>query len=157
MMTLLERFSRMVLTPREPNGCWIWTGPLDQGGYGKFLIEKRTVGGHRASWLIYVGTLEPVRLDVCHRCDNRRCVNPAHLFRGTRSENMKDAFAKGRIRRSGVDSPARRVDADRRTGDSREAGRGSHPGEHRSRIRGDSHVDPPHRAAEDLGLYPRLR
>lgn len=85
--------------------CWTWTGSIDSGGYGTFGFKRKTLGAHRVSWLIHQGTLVPEALDVCHVCDNRRCVNPDHLFRGTRSENVLDAFTKGRISRVGAANP----------------------------------------------------
>lgn len=71
-----------------------------QGGYGKFMWDnkrksQREIGAHRASWLL-TGKNVPLGYDVCHSCDNPRCVRPDHLFVGTRKDNMQDAVKKGR-------------------------------------------------------------
>ena len=55
------------------------------------------MGAHRAMWIQTFGPI-PEGACVCHKCDNGKCVNPDHLFLGTRSDNMKDAYVKGRIK-----------------------------------------------------------
>lgn len=90
---LKERFLSKV-NKSGPKGCWIWTGCLSVG-YGLFY-NKGQWKAHRVSWELHKGKI-PHGLWVLHKCDNPPCVNPDHLFLGTQSENMKDAYLKGRL------------------------------------------------------------
>lgn len=81
----------------DERGCWIWIGALASGKsdpYGWVTFRGRQMNAHRASWMLHNGEIGD--LHVCHRCDVRRCVNPAHLFLGARSDNMQDMWNKGR-------------------------------------------------------------
>jgi hypothetical protein len=78
-----------------PNGCWEWTGGCDRDGYGKIKDSGKTVKSHRASWEIHNGPIPEGAL-VLHKCDNPKCVRPAHLLLGTDKENAADKVAKGR-------------------------------------------------------------
>ena len=82
----------------EPNsGCWIWMHARNWKGYGVIRTGGKTVRAHRVAYECATGKRAPQQADVCHRCDNPTCVNPGHLFVGSRSDNMKDCSAKGRL------------------------------------------------------------
>jgi hypothetical protein len=88
---------------REMNECWNWTGTINRSGYGKYQTygqHRFVVSAHRFSYLLEHGEI-PKSLGhhgtvIAHSCDNRRCVNPAHLFACTQGENLRDCIAKGR-------------------------------------------------------------
>jgi len=83
-----------------PDECWLWRGGVQKsktrgrGGYGWFWLGKAQ-HAHRVSWLLHHGPI-PEGKCVLHRCDVRRCVNPAHLWLGTKADNNRDRDAKGR-------------------------------------------------------------
>lgn len=82
----------------KPRGeCIEWTGMINPSGYGMLNIKGISIGAHRISWALASGRAPKKGMDICHKCDNRKCINPEHLFEGTRKENMQDALHKGRL------------------------------------------------------------
>ena len=83
--------------PRLPDRCWEWTASLTGGGYAQFRLGSKKVNGHRVSYLLEHGSI-PEGLSILHRCHNRRCVNPAHLYAGTQKQNIADMHMAGHYR-----------------------------------------------------------
>jgi hypothetical protein len=77
------------------NDCWEWTRCLDTKGYARIYDKCKPHRGSRISYLVFKGKISDGMM-VCHLCDNRKCVNPEHLWLGTNEDNMKDKMAKGR-------------------------------------------------------------
>lgn len=76
--------------------CWVWDGPKYRNGYGQFYVGNNiSEGAHRFSYKVALGEI-PIGMMVLHRCDNRPCVRPDHLFLGTSLDNVRDMFSKGR-------------------------------------------------------------
>jgi len=92
----------------DPNGgCWLWSMSLCVDGYGRVRIEseQRELKAHRHSWTILRGPI-PDGLHVLHKCDVRCCVNPDHLYLGTREQNMADMVSRNR---RGPQAPYKRI------------------------------------------------
>ncbi len=79
--------------------CWEWSGPLDKDGYGRFSWKgKLNAKAHRVAWALENtdGRLPSSSELICHTCDNRKCVNPQHLYLGSPQSNMTDRDNRGR-------------------------------------------------------------
>jgi hypothetical protein len=84
-------------TKHDPvSGCLIWQGGLNNNGYGHLSFKNRHYLAHRLAWITRKGPIPPGSA-VCHRCDERRCVNVGHLFLATHAVNMADLKAKRRL------------------------------------------------------------
>jgi len=79
----------------DPCVCWEWQGGKKPDGYGSAGYEGKSDLAHRVAWKLTKGPI-PKGMYICHSCDNPACCNPAHLFLGTQSDNMKDMIVKGR-------------------------------------------------------------
>ncbi len=95
---LEQRFWNKV---EKTESCWNWTASRDSNGYGQINGGKdrngRHYNAHHVAWELCFGQI-PKGMEICHKCDNRSCVNPTHLFLGNRSDNMQDASKKGRMK-----------------------------------------------------------
>lgn len=77
------------------NRCWLWTGAITSRGYGSFTYKPgKNTTAHRVAWYLTHGEMPAGH--ICHKCVNKRCVNPDHLFWGSAAENALDAQIKGR-------------------------------------------------------------
>lgn len=92
--TMLDRFEEKY-SRGGADECWEWSAGLCRYGYGRFRVDGEKVGAHRASYSLYVGPV-PAGAMVLHSCDNRKCVNPAHLRIGTAKDNAMDAASRAR-------------------------------------------------------------
>ncbi len=78
------------------NSCWNWTAGHRPNGYGRFSISNKSISTHRFSYELFNGQIPP-GMAVLHTCDNRLCVNPAHLYLGTAKENNRDTKERNRL------------------------------------------------------------
>lgn len=96
--TTLERFEAK-FEPCPVTGCWLWNACNNTKGYGFFRHVGKNLYAHRFAYELYIGPV-PDGMHVLHTCDAPWCVNPDHLFLGTRSDNMQDMIRKGRDNRA---------------------------------------------------------
>lgn len=103
----IHRFWSKVNISDDPDACWEWQAGISEKGYGKFHMGNTMCRAHRISYILNYGSI-PDDLNVLHQCDNRKCVNPNHLFLGTQSDNIRDMQQKNRTV-SGEKSPTAKL------------------------------------------------
>lgn len=89
-----QRFSRKFRILESE--CWEWLSTLHRDGYGKFWIDGKNIQAHRVSYRIFISEI-PIDNMILHTCDNRKCVNPKHLYAGTAKQNYQDAVVRRRF------------------------------------------------------------
>lgn len=95
--TIVNRFSSK-FSIEPDSGCWVWTGHLNNKGYGMIargIDSSGPILAHRLSYMIHIGKILPGEC-ICHKCDNPKCVNPEHLWKGSQMDNVADMLDKGR-------------------------------------------------------------
>lgn len=96
----VERLDSKTNKSGGPDACWPWIGSTNGKGYGQFLMgpgkPRRIFLAHRLAYFLSTG-VDPGSMCVCHKCDNPLCQNPAHLWLGTKIQNLHDCMAKGRF------------------------------------------------------------
>lgn len=109
--TPIDSFEHRFWEKVEKHGldeCWLWIGSVDGKKYGMIRKAGRLLKAHRVSYELHYGQ-HPGKYQVCHRCDNPSCVNPAHLWLGTNLENSIDALKKGKYNRKLTAKDAKRI------------------------------------------------
>lgn len=98
MKPIEDRFWSKVKFPLDPDDCWEW-GAAKRNGYGVIGLGGRRDGIEYAHRWSYMSVHEFIAdgMDICHLCNNRACVNPSHLYEGTRKDNMEQAARQGRV------------------------------------------------------------
>jgi hypothetical protein len=96
---MTKEIDRFWASVEKTSSCWNWLGEITWCGYGRFSRTESNVrtrtGAHRKALELTFGKIQE-GLFVCHKCDNRRCVRPDHLFLGTQKDNLSDMVQKGR-------------------------------------------------------------
>jgi hypothetical protein len=84
----------------KTDGCWLYHGPKDRDGYGRFHYsrngKRHVVRAHRYAYTLFYGPIDDPKLCVCHSCDVRNCLRKEHLWLGTSEENTADKMQKQR-------------------------------------------------------------
>ena len=94
-ISIRERLLDKVL--QNDHGCWLWCGSIRENGYGSISIHNKAQATHVEAYKCFVGPI-PDGICVLHKCDVRNCINPEHLWLGTKGDNNRDAVSKQRHR-----------------------------------------------------------
>jgi hypothetical protein len=81
---------------KSDDECWEWQGKFSKSGYGIFTLNGKEIKAHRFSYTLKNGPIPAHSPFICHKCGNRKCVNPNHLYAGTGKTNAKDRIDMGR-------------------------------------------------------------
>lgn len=92
---LKEKFDKNWELSSNEKGCWLWLLSKNKKGYGYWYYNGKTVKAHRMSYIIHCSEIEEGKI-ICHDCDVPSCVNPAHLYMGTKKQNSTDAVMRKR-------------------------------------------------------------
>ena len=92
-MNIKDRFNQYV---KIVGSCYEWQSTIKRDGYGQFWMNGKSVRAHRAAYELLVGDIPEGKM-VLHKCDNRKCVNPDHLYIGTAKDNVRDMHERGRF------------------------------------------------------------
>lgn len=87
-----SKFERLSI-PEPNSGCWLWMGAPTSVGYGVMQINRKKISAHRYAYELHIGPI-PHGKWILHRCDNRLCVNPEHLYPGTSDDNIADKMRR---------------------------------------------------------------
>lgn len=91
-MQAKERFLKYVYVCA--NGCHEWRSTIKRDGYGQFWFDGKPRKAHKIAYEFFKGLVPQGKL-VLHKCDNKICVNPEHLYVGTHKDNARDAVERG--------------------------------------------------------------
>ncbi len=92
----LSHITSKLQQSQEERACILWPFALKGNGYGQLQVAGKNCYPHRYIWEYFKGTI-PDNLEICHKCNNKQCVNPFHLALGTHWDNMQDAVGTGRF------------------------------------------------------------
>ncbi len=92
-----QRFFKKVNQTSNHDECWLWNAGKSKEGYGRFRLNRKLYQATHVSYFLRHNIMPASGQEVCHKCDNPQCVNPNHLFLGSRSDNMNDCYKKGRL------------------------------------------------------------
>ena len=81
------------ITINLDTGCWEWIAHKLPNGYGRLRLFNKNILAHRAMWFMMTGEI-PTKF-VCHKCNNKSCINPSHLYLANNSKNLRDAYRDG--------------------------------------------------------------